>query len=42
MLPMDAFVMAILAALILVIIFLFLMLRKTVLSYKEGYKSRRR
>lgn len=38
----DIFVFAILGLVMLVIIFLYLMVRKTLLSFREGYQGNRR
>jgi len=42
MVSVDLFVYGILLAIMLLIIFIYLMLRRTVLGFKEGYKGSQR
>lgn len=41
MLPVDLFVYGVIIAVMLVIFFIYLMLRRSLLSFKEGYEGRR-
>ncbi|MFW6153300.1 MAG: hypothetical protein ACOC42_02960 [Halobacteriota archaeon] len=42
MVSVDFFVYALIAAILLFIIFIYLMLRRTVLGFKEGYQGSKR